>query len=102
VNTVPYIICYWRGWADRKFSVLRVHAQYVYFHWCGLHEKHEISFGILTQTKNFPQDAVKSLAILVVDHTVQCLSTEGASPDGTAKLFQNSLLNVLIILLKLF
>jgi hypothetical protein len=57
------------------FSVLRIHTQYVYFHWCGLHEKHQISFGILIQTKNIPQDAVKPLAIHVVDRTVQCFST---------------------------
>lgn len=84
MSTVQDVICYRRGWADRKFSVLRVHTQYVYFHWYGLHEKHEMSFGILIQTKNFRQDAVKPLAIHVVDRTVQCFSTGGYNGGSVA------------------
>ena len=77
MHTVPDVICYRRGWADRKFSVLRVNTQYVYNHWCGLDVKHEMSFDILIHTKNFPQDRVKPLGIHVVDGTGQCLSTDG-------------------------
>jgi hypothetical protein len=73
-----------RGWADRKFSVLRVHTLYVYFHWCVLHEMHQMSFGILIQTKNFPQDAVKPLAVHVVDCTVQCFSNGGYTEENVA------------------
>jgi hypothetical protein len=57
---------------------------HVYFHWCVLREMHQMSFSISIHTKNFPQDAVKPLAIHVVDCTVQCFSNGGYTEGNVA------------------